>query len=169
MEEASSRSALAVSDPKETIQTESYEGPIRVALEEAVAEKQPEMAKEKKKKIKEKRAEGDEEAQPRKEKKERKTSERREHRQAEKHLKKKEEKRKRVESSEVDRESTTARVDDGVLAQQKESAQLEEETMQIRTVATDDGEDSDITPLCDVARRMCRKSQQLTHIFYKVH
>ncbi|XP_038885426.1 glutamic acid-rich protein-like [Benincasa hispida] len=111
IEEASRKSALAVSDSKETVQTESYEGPIRVALEEAVAEKQPEMDEEekKKKKIKEKRAEGDEEAWPRKEKKEIKMSERRERRREKERLKKKGEKRKRAESPKVDGESTTTR------------------------------------------------------------
>ncbi|XP_038896743.1 nucleolar protein 58-like [Benincasa hispida] len=116
MEKASRRSALAVLDPKETVHTESYEGPTRVSLEEMVVEKQPEMAEEKKKKKKnkEKRAEGDEEAQPRKEKKERKSSEKRVRRRQEKRLKKKEEKIKRADSLEVDGESTTARVDEGV-------------------------------------------------------
>ncbi|XP_038889321.1 nucleolar protein 58-like [Benincasa hispida] len=81
MEEASRRSALAVSDPKETVHTESCEGSTRVALEEVVAEKQIEMTEEKKKKKnEEKRAEGDEEAQPRKEKKDKKSSEKRERR-----------------------------------------------------------------------------------------
>ncbi|XP_038885862.1 protein PXR1-like [Benincasa hispida] len=146
MKEASRRNALAVSDPKETVQTESYEGPIRVALEEAMAEKQPEMAGEKKKKkIKEKRAEEDEEAHPIK-KKERRTSEKRKRRQEETCLKKKDEKRKRANNPEIDGESTSARVDKGQSAQQKESTQPEEETTQIRTVATDDGEDLDITP-----------------------
>ncbi|XP_038876389.1 protein PXR1-like [Benincasa hispida] len=144
MKEASRRSALAISDPKETTHIEFYEGPIRVALEETIAEKQPEMAEEKKKKkIKEKRAEGDQEAHPIK-KKERKTSEKRERRREEMRLKKKEEKRKRAESPKIDKESTSARVDKGESAQQKESMQPEEETMQIQTVAIDDGEDSDL-------------------------
>ncbi|XP_038892614.1 protein PXR1-like [Benincasa hispida] len=117
MEEASRRSALAVSDPKETAQVESYVGPIRVALEEEVAEKQPKMVEKKKnKKIKEKRTEGDKEAYPWKEKKERKTSENRERRWEEKRLKKKEEKRMRAESLEVDEESTSARGDEKVSA-----------------------------------------------------
>ncbi|XP_038885850.1 nucleolar protein 58-like [Benincasa hispida] len=78
MAEASRRSALAVADPKETVQTESYEGPIKVALEEVEAKKQPKMVEEKKKrKRKEKRAGGDEEARPKKEKKENKSSEKR--------------------------------------------------------------------------------------------
>ncbi|XP_038889276.1 putative uncharacterized protein DDB_G0271982 [Benincasa hispida] len=153
MEEALKRSALAILDPKETVQTESYEGPIGVSLEEAVAEKQPEMAEEKKKeKIKEMNAEGDKEAHPIK-KKERRTSEKRERRREEMRLKKKEEKRKRVESPEVDGELTTTRVDEGV------SVQPKEETTQIRTIATDDGEDLDITPLYGVARKMHRKGQ----------
>ncbi|XP_038877047.1 UPF0329 protein ECU05_1680/ECU11_0050-like [Benincasa hispida] len=102
MEEDSRRNALAVSDPKETVE----------------AKKQPKTAEEKKKKKnKEKRAEGDEEDQPRKEKKERKSSEKRERRREEKRLKKKEEKRKSVESPEVNGESTTARVDEGVSTQ----------------------------------------------------
>ncbi|XP_038879219.1 glutamic acid-rich protein-like [Benincasa hispida] len=120
MEETSRRSALAISNPKETVHTESYEGPTRVALEEVVTEKQLKMAEEKKKKkIKEKRAEGDEEAQPRKEKKERKSSEKRVRRREEKCLKKMEEKRKRAKSPEFDGESTTVKVDEGVSAQQK--------------------------------------------------
>ncbi|XP_038884775.1 nucleolar protein 58-like [Benincasa hispida] len=126
-EEASRRSALAISDPKETVHTKSYEGPARVALEEVVAEKQPETTEEKKKN-KEKRAEGDEEAKPRKEKKERKSSEKRECKREQKRLKKKEEKRKRVESPEVDGESTTARVDEGVSTQHRESMQPEKES-----------------------------------------
>ncbi|XP_038896507.1 protein PXR1-like [Benincasa hispida] len=97
------------SAPLPTLSSEkSYEGPIRVALEEVVAKKQPEMAEEKKKKkkkIKEKRAKGDEETHPIK-KKERRTSEKRERRREEKHLKKKEKKRKRAESPEIDGEST---------------------------------------------------------------
>ncbi|XP_038880386.1 capping protein inhibiting regulator of actin dynamics-like [Benincasa hispida] len=127
----------------------AYEGSIRVALEEVEAKKLPETAEEKKKNNnnKEKRAEGDEEAQPRKEEKEIKSSEKREHRQEEKRLKKKEEKRKRAESPKVDGKSTTTRVDEGVSTQQRESAQPEEESTQIRTVATGDGEDPDITPL----------------------
>ncbi|XP_038880523.1 glutamic acid-rich protein-like [Benincasa hispida] len=105
MEEASRKSALVVSNPKEAVQTDSYEGPIRVALEEVKAKKLPEMAEEKKKKKnKEKRTKGDEEAQPRKEKKERKSSKKKERRREEKCLKKKEEKRKRAESPEVDGE-----------------------------------------------------------------
>ncbi|XP_038895818.1 protein PXR1-like [Benincasa hispida] len=163
MEEASRRSALAISNPKETVQTESYKGPIRVALEEAVAEKQPEMAEEKKKKkIKEKRTEEDEEAHPIK-KKERRTSEKKERKREETRLKKKEEKRKRAKSLEIDEESTSARMDKEESMQQKESTQPEE-TTQIRTVATDDGEDSDIIPL-----RRRRKGQQLTQNFCKVH
>ncbi|XP_038904275.1 vicilin-like seed storage protein At2g18540 [Benincasa hispida] len=150
MEEASKRSTLAISDPKETAHVESYEGPSRAALEEVVAEKQPEMVekkkkKKKKKKIKEKRAKGDEEAYLIK-KKERKTSETKECRREENRLKKKGEKRKRAESPEIGRESTTTRVDERVSARQKESAQPEEETTQIRMIVTDDGEDSDITP-----------------------
>ncbi|XP_038876747.1 nucleolar protein 58-like [Benincasa hispida] len=147
MSEASQRSALAVSDPKETIQTESYEGPIRVALEEVEAKKQPKMAEGKKKrKSKGKRAEGDEEARPKKEKKEKKSSEKRERRREEKRLKK-EVKRKRAKSLDVDGESTTARVEEGLSTQEKESAQSQEASMHIRTVATEDREDSDITPL----------------------
>ncbi|XP_038874254.1 nucleolar protein 58-like [Benincasa hispida] len=111
MEEASRRSALAVSDPKETIQTESYEEPIRVALKEVEVKKLPKMVEEKKNK--KNRAEGDEEAQPRKEKKERKSSEKSERRREGKRLKAKEEKRKRAESLEVDGESTTTKVDEG--------------------------------------------------------
>ncbi|XP_038889827.1 glutamic acid-rich protein-like [Benincasa hispida] len=115
MEEASQRSVLAISNPKETIQTESYEGPIMVALKEVEAKKLSKTAEEKKKKKnKEKRAERDEEAQPRKEKKERKSSEKRERRWEEKRLKKKEKKRKRAENPEVDGESTTTRVDERV-------------------------------------------------------
>ncbi|XP_038876382.1 mediator of RNA polymerase II transcription subunit 2-like [Benincasa hispida] len=114
MEEASRRSALAISNPEKTAHAESYEGPNRACLEEVVVEKQPEMAEEKKKKkkIKEKRAEGDEDAHPIK-KKERKTSEKRERRWEERRLKKEEEKRMRAESLEIDRESTSARVDKG--------------------------------------------------------
>ncbi|XP_038896327.1 uncharacterized protein LOC120084591 [Benincasa hispida] len=65
MEEESRRSALDILDPKETANAESYEGPIRVALEEAAAERQLEGAEEKKKKkkkSKEKRDEEDEQA-----------------------------------------------------------------------------------------------------------
>ncbi|XP_038885757.1 H/ACA ribonucleoprotein complex subunit CBF5-like [Benincasa hispida] len=144
MKEASQRSALVVLDPKETVQTESYEKPIRVALEEVEAKKLPKMAEEKNE---EKRAEGDEEAQPRKEKKEKKSSEKKERRREGKRLKKKEEKRKRAESPEVDEESTTAKVDEGMSTQQRESAQPKKESTQIRMVMTDDGEDPDITPL----------------------
>ncbi|XP_038896006.1 protein PXR1-like [Benincasa hispida] len=152
MEEASRR-ALTVSNSKEIVQTESYEGSIRVALEEAVVEKKLEMAAEKKKKkIKEKRAEGDEEAHSIK-KKERKTSEMKERMREEMCLKKKEEKRKRATSPEIDREFTSIRVGKGESAQQKESMQPEEETTQIRTVAIDDGENADITPLGSIARR----------------
>ncbi|XP_038887214.1 capping protein inhibiting regulator of actin dynamics-like [Benincasa hispida] len=107
MEEASRRSALAILDPKETAHVESYEGPSRVALEEVVVEKQPEVAEEKKKKkkkIKEKRAEGDEQTHPIKKKE---MSERRERRREERRLKKEEERRKRAESPELDRESTS--------------------------------------------------------------
>ncbi|XP_038874940.1 capping protein inhibiting regulator of actin dynamics-like [Benincasa hispida] len=161
MEEALRRSAPAISDPKEIVQIESYEGPIRVALEEVVAEKHPEMAEEKKKKkMKKKRAKGDEEARPRKEKNERKTSERRECRREEERLKTKEEKRKRVESPKVDGESTTARVDEGVLAQHRESTKPEQQSTQIITVATDDGEDSDNTHL--MRRRKENASQGST-------
>ncbi|XP_038887177.1 nucleolar protein 58-like [Benincasa hispida] len=123
MAEGSRRSALAILDPKETIQIESYEGPIKVALEEVEAKKLLERAEGKKKrKRKGKLADGDEEAWPKKKKKEKKSSEKREHRREEKHLKK-EEKRKRVASSDVDRESTTARVDEGVSTQERESVQ----------------------------------------------
>ncbi|XP_038877050.1 protein PXR1-like [Benincasa hispida] len=119
MEEALRRSALTISDPKETVQTKSYEGPIRVALEEVEAKKLPKTAEEKKKNKnnKEKRAERDEEAQPRKKKKERKSSEKRERKREGKRLKKKEEKRKRTESPEVNGELTTAKVDEGVSMQ----------------------------------------------------
>ncbi|XP_038891015.1 UPF0329 protein ECU05_1680/ECU11_0050-like [Benincasa hispida] len=123
MEEALRRSALAVSDSKETVQTESYEGPIKVALEEAMAKKQLEMAEEKKKKkkkIKEKRAEGDEEAHLIK-KKERKNSEKKERKREEIRLKKKEEKRRGLRAQ----KSTE---DEVVSAQQRESAQPEEGT-----------------------------------------
>ncbi|XP_038880404.1 nucleolar protein 58-like [Benincasa hispida] len=142
MEEASRRSALEISDPKETTHAESYEGPSRVSLEEVVAEKQPEVAEEKKKKnkIKEKRAEGDEEAHPIKtkkkikekrvegdeeahpiKKKERRAGEKRECRQKKKRLRKEEEKRKRAESPKIDGESTSVRVDKGESAQLRES------------------------------------------------
>ncbi|XP_038887026.1 histone-lysine N-methyltransferase, H3 lysine-79 specific-like [Benincasa hispida] len=146
MEEALRRSALAVSDPKETVQVESYEGPIKVSLEEAVVEKQPEMAEEKKKKIKEKRAEGEEEAHPNK-KKERRMSEKRERRREEKCLKKEKERRKRAESPKIDRKSTSTRVHKWESAQLQESAQPEEEITQVKTIVADDGEDSDTTPL----------------------
>ncbi|XP_038874985.1 protein PXR1-like [Benincasa hispida] len=155
MEEASRRSALAILNPKETIQIESYEGPIRVALEEVEEKKLSEMVEEKKKnKNKEKRVERDEEAQPRKEKKERKSSEERELGREGKLLKKKEEKRKRAENPEVNGELTIAKVDEGVSTQQRESVQLEEESMKIRMVATDNGEDPDITPLI----RRCKEN-----------
>ncbi|XP_038887181.1 vicilin-like seed storage protein At2g18540 [Benincasa hispida] len=138
--------------------SESYEGPIRVALEEAAAEKQPEVVEEKKK-IKEERVEGDEEAHPIK-KKERRTDEKKERRREERHLKKEEERRKRAESPELDGESTFVRRDKGESAQLRESVQPKEETTQVILVAIDDGEDADITPL---TRR--RKGQQLTHKF----
>ncbi|XP_038882428.1 UPF0329 protein ECU05_1680/ECU11_0050-like [Benincasa hispida] len=122
MVEASRRSTLAVADPKENVQTESYEGPIKVALEEVELKKQPKTTEGKnKRKSKGKRAKGDEEARPKKEKKEKKSSEKKERRREEKHLKK-EEKRKREESLNVDGESTTARVEEGVSTQEKESA-----------------------------------------------
>ncbi|XP_038885934.1 nucleolar protein 58-like [Benincasa hispida] len=123
MVEASQRSALVVADPKETIQPESYEGPIRVVLEKVGVKKLLEMAEGKKKrKGKEKRVDGDEKAQAKKDKKEKKSSEKRGHRREEKRLKK-EEKRKRAKSLDVDGESTTARVEKGVSPQEKESAQ----------------------------------------------
>ncbi|XP_038889374.1 protein PXR1-like [Benincasa hispida] len=144
MEKASRRSALAILDPKETTNAESYEGPIRVALEEATAEKLSKVVEEekKKKKIKEKRAEGNEEAHPIK-KKERRTDEKKECRREERHLKKEEERRKKAESPELDGESTSGREEKGELTQLRESAQ--HETPQ--TVATDEGEDVEITPL----------------------
>ncbi|XP_038904268.1 UPF0329 protein ECU05_1680/ECU11_0050-like [Benincasa hispida] len=152
MEEATRRSALAVSDPKEV-----------------VVEKQPEMAEEKKKtKNKEKKAEGDEEAQRKKEKKDRKSSDKRECRQEGKRLKKKEEKRKRAESPEVDEESTTTKVDEGVSVQQRKSAQLEEESMQIKTTVTDNGEDPDITPLMWHHKENAPQGQRSTYQFCKV-
>ncbi|XP_038875087.1 protein PXR1-like [Benincasa hispida] len=146
MEEASRRSALAILDPKETANAESYEGPIRVALEEAATEKQFEGAKEKKKKkkkkkIKEKRAEGDGEAHPIK-KKERRTNEKKERRWEERCLKKEEERRKRAESRELDGESTSVREDKGELVQLRESGQ----PAKPQTVATDEGKDVEITP-----------------------
>ncbi|XP_038904385.1 uncharacterized protein LOC120090747 [Benincasa hispida] len=147
MAEASRRSALAIADPKETIQRESYEGPIRVVLEDVGRKKLPETAKGKKKrKSKEKRVDGYEEARPKKEKKEKKSSEKRERRREEKRLKK-EEKRKRAESPDVDGESTTASVEEGVSPQEKKSVQPQEASMHIRMVVTEDREDSDITPL----------------------
>jgi len=98
MEKASRRRTLAVLDPKETVHTESYEGPTRVTLEKVMEKKQLKTAEEKKKKKKkEKKVEGNEEAQPRKEKKEIKLSEKREHGQEENRLKKKE-KRKRLKA-----------------------------------------------------------------------
>ncbi|XP_038877924.1 nucleolar protein 58-like [Benincasa hispida] len=124
MVEASRRSALAVSDPKETVQKESYEGPTRVALEEVEVKKLPKTAEGKKKrKTKQKRAGEDVEARPKKEKKEKKekkSSEKRECRQEEKCLKK-EKKRKRAESSDVNGESTTTRLEERVSTQEKES------------------------------------------------
>ncbi|XP_038882423.1 uncharacterized protein LOC120073694 [Benincasa hispida] len=67
-----------------------------------MAEKQPQMVEnKKKKKIKEKRAEGDEEAHPIK-KKERRTSEKRERMREERRLKKEEEKRRKAESLEIE-------------------------------------------------------------------
>ncbi|XP_038882363.1 protein PXR1-like [Benincasa hispida] len=53
-EEETRRSALVIVDPKETANAESNEEPFRVALEEMVVEKQPEVAEEKKKKKKSK-------------------------------------------------------------------------------------------------------------------
>ncbi|XP_038887591.1 protein PXR1-like [Benincasa hispida] len=144
IEEASRRSDLTILDPKETANAKSYEGPIRVALEEAAAEKQPEVAEEKKKKkkIKEKGAEGDEKAHPIK-KKERMTDEKKERRWEERRLKKEEERRKRAESPELDGESTSIKGDKGESAKLRESVQ--HETLQ--TVTTDEGEDVEITPL----------------------
>ncbi|XP_038887025.1 UPF0329 protein ECU05_1680/ECU11_0050-like [Benincasa hispida] len=129
MEEASRRSALAILDPKETANAKFYEGPIRVALEEAVSEKQPEVAEEKKKKknIKEKKVEGDEETHPIKKKK-RRTDEKKEHRGEERCLKKEEERKKSAESPKLDGKSTSVRGDKEELAQLRESAQPEEET-----------------------------------------
>ncbi|XP_038874979.1 probable H/ACA ribonucleoprotein complex subunit 4 [Benincasa hispida] len=141
MVEASRKSALAISNPKETVQTESYEGPIRIALEEVEAKKLPETAEGKKKvNSKGKRADEDEEARPKKEKKEKKekkSSEKMECRREEKCLKK-EEKRKRASSPDVDGESTITRVEEGVSTQERESAQPQEASTHIRTVATKD-------------------------------
>ncbi|XP_038882271.1 uncharacterized protein At1g10890-like [Benincasa hispida] len=50
VEEETKRSTLALETPEETTQVESYDGPIRVALEEVAAEKQQEVEEEKKKK-----------------------------------------------------------------------------------------------------------------------
>ncbi|XP_038892627.1 nucleolar protein 58-like [Benincasa hispida] len=147
MVEASRRSALTVTDLKKTVQTESYEGPTRGALEEVGAKKHPETAeKKKKRKNKAKRVEGDEEAQPKKEKKEKKPSEKRQRRREEKHLKK-EEKRNRAKILDVNGESTTVRVEEGVSPQVKESVQSQESSTHIRMVATEDREDPDITSL----------------------
>ncbi|XP_038880405.1 protein PXR1-like [Benincasa hispida] len=130
-------------------------GPSRVALEEVVAEKQPEVAEEKKKKIKEKRderdeqthrikaekkikengVEGDEEAWKKKKKE---ISERKERRREERRLKKKEERRKRAESPELDGEPTSVRGDKGESAQLKELAQPNTS----QTVVTNEGEDA---------------------------
>ncbi|XP_038885938.1 capping protein inhibiting regulator of actin dynamics-like [Benincasa hispida] len=125
MEEASRRITLAILDPKETTNAESYKGPTRVSLEEAATEKQPEVAEEKKKKmmIKEKRAEGDEEAHPIK-KKERRTNEKKECRRKERRLKKEEERRKMAESPELDGESTSVKRDKGDSAQLKNERNL---------------------------------------------
>ncbi|XP_038882295.1 nucleolar protein 58-like [Benincasa hispida] len=130
IEEASRISALEILDPKETANAESYEAPIRVALEEAVAEKQLEVAEEKKKKrkIKEKRDKGDEKAHPIK-KKERRMDEKMERRREKMRLKNEEERRKRAEIPKLDGESTSVRGDKGESAKLRESAQPEEETM----------------------------------------
>ncbi|XP_038875139.1 uncharacterized protein LOC120067674 [Benincasa hispida] len=50
VEEETRRSTLAIRDPEETMQVESYEEPIRVALEKVAVEKQLEVEEEKKKK-----------------------------------------------------------------------------------------------------------------------
>ncbi|XP_038896312.1 capping protein inhibiting regulator of actin dynamics-like [Benincasa hispida] len=158
--EASRRSALAVLDHKETVQIESYEGPIRVSLEEVEAKKLSETDEGKKKrKSKSKRAKGDEETWPKKERKEKKSSEKRKRRREDNRLKK-EEKRKRAESPDIDGESTIARVEEGVSKQEKESAQPQEASTHIRTVATEDREDPDITPL--MRRRKENASQRST-------
>ncbi|XP_038880373.1 protein PXR1-like [Benincasa hispida] len=153
MEEKSRRSALTILDPKEAANAESYEGPIRVALEEVAAEKQFERA-EKKKKSKENRAEEDEQAHQSKAekkikekedeedeeaklKKMKERSERKETRREKRCLKKEEERRKRAESPELDRESTSVREDKGESAQHKTP----------QTIATDEGEDVEITLL----------------------
>ncbi|XP_038885790.1 uncharacterized protein LOC120076082 [Benincasa hispida] len=54
VEEKTRRSTLAIMDPEETTQVKSYEGPIRVTLEEVAAEMQPEVVEENKKKKKSK-------------------------------------------------------------------------------------------------------------------
>ncbi|XP_038904384.1 nucleolar protein 58-like [Benincasa hispida] len=147
MAEASQRSALAIANPKETVQRESYEGPIRVVLEEGGAKKLSKTTEGKKKrKRKEKRVNRDEEARPKKEKNKKKLSEKRERKREEKHLKK-EEKRKRTEIPDVDGESTTTSVEEEVSPQENESVQPQEASMHIRMVATEDREDPDITPL----------------------
>ncbi|XP_038876981.1 uncharacterized protein LOC120069322 [Benincasa hispida] len=147
MAEASQRRALAVADPRETVPTDSNEGPIRVILEEVGAKKKPETADGKKnKKSKEKWVDEDEAAHSNKEKKEKKTSKKRQCKREEKCLKK-EDKRKRAKSPDFDGESTTARVEEGVSPQDQASMQPQVSSTHIRMVATEDKEDPDITPL----------------------
>ncbi|XP_038880441.1 nucleolar protein 58-like [Benincasa hispida] len=126
------RSTLALEDPKETVNVDSYEGPSRVVLEEVAAEKQSEVVEEKKKKKKskgkkigegepshhrkaekknkEKENEEDEEAKLRKRKE---RGERKERRREERRLRKEEEKKKRAASLEMDGASTSVRKDRG--------------------------------------------------------
>ncbi|XP_038889272.1 vicilin-like seed storage protein At2g18540 [Benincasa hispida] len=136
-----------LSDGELTLQVRTgEEGPSKGTLEEVVAERQPEVAEEKKKKkIKEKRAKEDEEAHPIK-KKER--SERKERMREEKRLKKEKERRKRAVSPELDGESTSIREDKGESAQLRESTQPET----TKTIVINEGEEGDVTPLM-----WCRK------------
>ncbi|XP_038902415.1 probable H/ACA ribonucleoprotein complex subunit 4 [Benincasa hispida] len=122
MVEASRRRALAIADPKETVPTDSNEGPIKAILEVVGVKKQTGMAEGKKnRKSKEKRVERDEAARPKKEKKEKKESKKKQRKREEKRLKK-EKKRKRVENLDFDRESTTTRVEKRMSTQIKASA-----------------------------------------------
>ncbi|XP_038904284.1 stress response protein NST1-like [Benincasa hispida] len=143
VEEETRRSTLALETPKETMQVESCDGPIRVALEEVATEKQQEVEEEKKKKKEKEKKVGegepshhrkekknkekkeDEEDKEAKLRKKKEKKERKECRHEERRLKKEEEKKKRAASPEMDGESTSVREDKEEPAQIRESTQPE--------------------------------------------
>ncbi|XP_038882301.1 protein PXR1-like [Benincasa hispida] len=94
VEEETRRSTLAIRDPEETMKVQSYDGPIRVALEEVAVEKQQKVEEEKKKR-KEKKVEEGEPTHHRKEKKNKEKKEDEEYEEAK--LRKKKEKKERKE------------------------------------------------------------------------